>query len=158
MENDYKIRLARIEDIGQIVGIWNQLMELHAGLDVLFRRCEGAQGTFAEFVGKNIGDDDKIVAVAEYDGRIVGYCQGGLEKHPPALEKRDYGYIMDTAVDAGHRRAGAGAAMVRYVCSWFKEKGLSRVEVKFHVKNEISSGFWPKMGFDVYTKTAFMEI
>lgn len=158
MENDYKIREARIEDIGQMVCIWDQMMGLHAGLDALFRRCEGAEETFVEFVQKNIADDNKVVAVAECDGRIVGFCQGALEKHPPALEKQAYGQVIDTAVDTKHRRAGAGKAMVRYVCRWFKEKGISRVEVKFHVKNAISSGFWPKMGFEVYAKTAFMKI
>ena len=158
MEKDYKIREARAEDIGQITGIWEQLMEFHVGLDELFQRCEGAEEKFAEFVQKNIEDDNKVVVVAEYDGWIVGYSQGGLEKYPPALEKQDYGYIMDTAVDAKHRRKGAGAAMVRHVCRWFKEKSMDRVEVRFHVKNKISSSFWPKMGFEVYAKRAFAEV
>ena len=157
MEKDYKIRQAKTEDIGQIVRIWEQLMEFHAGLDALFQRCEEAEKTFAEFVKQNIRDDNKIVVAAEFDGRIVGYCQGSLEKHPPALEKQDYGYIMETAVDVKHRRAGVGGAMVQHVCRWFKEKDMERIEVKFHVKNKISSGFWPKMGFEVYTKTAFAE-
>jgi ribosomal protein S18 acetylase RimI-like enzyme len=158
MEKDYKIREAKIEDIEHIVGIWGQLMELHAGLDGFFQRREGAEEAFAEFVKQNIRDENKVVVVAEFDGRIVGYCQGSLEKHPPALEKRDYGQVSDTAVDAEYRRGGAGEAMVRHVCRWFKEKGMSRVEVRFHVKNEISSSFWPKMGFEVYIKTAFAEI
>lgn len=158
MEKDYKIRKARIEDIEQIIFIWNQMMEFHAGLDSLFRRCEGAEEIFGEYIQKSISDVHKVVAVAECDGRVVGYCQGVLEKHPPALEQTDYGYIMDAAVDAEHQRRGAGEAMVQYVCRWFKENGISRVEVRFHVKNEISSGFWPKMGFKVYAKTGFMAL
>ena len=158
MEKSYKIREAKLEDIGQIVRIWDQLMELHLELDELFRRCEGSEKAFVDFVKANIADDDKVVLAAEYDGRIVGYCQGSLEKHPPALEKRDYGLIMDAAVDLEFRRTGFGEAMVRHVCKWFKEKGLERIEVRFHVKNTISSSFWPKMGFEVYKKTAFIEI
>jgi ribosomal protein S18 acetylase RimI-like enzyme len=158
MESAFKIRQAKVEDVSQIVGIWNQLMELHAGLDALFQRCEGAEGMFAEFVRTNIADDSKVVIVAESDRVVIGYCQGMLEQHPPALEKRDYGYIMDMAVDTRHQREGAGEAMVRKVCRWFKEKGINRVEVRYHVKNKISSGFWPKMGFEVFSKRGFMEI
>jgi ribosomal protein S18 acetylase RimI-like enzyme len=151
------IRKATLQDIPVIVGLWKEMMDFHKKIDPFFRRAVNGEDVFSQFLERNINSETACVYVAIIDGKIVGYCQGMLEKHPPVLAETDYGHFMDFAVTAGYRRTGVGEKMCRALQDWFVLKGVHRIEVRHSEFNEISSRFWPKMGFKPYLKTLFME-
>jgi hypothetical protein len=47
--------------------------------------------------------------------------------------------------------------MAKYVIKWFRNKGLSRIEV-YVLKGIPASTFWEKMGFKVFIDRRFLEI
>jgi len=151
------IRQATPEDIGAIVELWKEMIDFHRIRDPFFTRAVNGEDVFAEFVQKNINSETACVYVAGVGGKIVGYCQGMLEKHPPVLAQTDYGQILDFAVAADYRRAGVGERLCQALQGWFVLKGVHRIEVRHSESNEIASGFWTKMGFKPYMKTLFKE-
>ena len=151
------LRKATLQDIPVIVGLWKEMMDFHTKRDSFFTRAVNGEEVFSQFVEKNINSETACVYVAIVDSKIVGYCQGLLEKPPPVLTETDYGRILDFAVTADYRRTGVGGKMCRTLKDWFALKGVHRLEVRHSEFNKISSRFWPKMGFKPYLKTLFME-
>jgi ribosomal protein S18 acetylase RimI-like enzyme len=152
------IRTATRRDVPAIVKLWEELMDFHQARDPLFTRARNGSRLFAKFVEENIRNDAACVLVATVDGKIVGYCQGMLEQHPPALAKPQYGQILDFLVTADCRRAGIGEQMFEALCDWFRAEGIRRIEVRHSTANESAARFWPKMGFTPYLQTLFREL
>ncbi len=158
MQTTAAIRPATRRDIPAIVALWEELMDFHRARDPFFTRSHNGSDIFARFVAENIRNDAACVLVATVDGKIVGYCQGILDRHPPALAESDFGQILDFGVTAEYRRAGIGAQMFETLCAWFHREGIRRIEVRHSTYNEIGARFWPKMGFKPYLQTLFMEL
>jgi GNAT superfamily N-acetyltransferase len=158
MQTTTAIRPATRRDIPAIVALWEEVMDFHRARDPFFTRAHHGSDIFARFVEENIRNDAACVLVATVDGTIVGYCQGMLDRHPPALAESDFGQILDFGVTAEHRRAGIGAQMFQALREWFRREGIRRVEVRHSTCNEIGARFWPKMGFKPYLQTLFMEV
>jgi ribosomal protein S18 acetylase RimI-like enzyme len=158
MQTTVVIRPATRRDVPAIVALWDELMDFHRARDPIFTRSHNGSDIFARFVTENIRNDAACVLVATVDGKIVGYCQGMLDRHPPALAESDFGQILDFGVTADYRRAGIGAQMFQTLCEWFRREGIRRIEVRHSTYNEIGACFWPKMGFQPYLQTLFMEL
>lgn len=158
METTAVIRLATRRDVPALVALWEELMNFHQARDPFFTRSRNGSHIFARFVEENIRNDAACVLVAVADGKIVGYCQGILDRHPPALAESDFGQILDFGVTAEHRGAGIGQQMLEALCEWFRREGIRRVEVRHSTYNEIGARFWPKMGFKPYLQTLFREL
>jgi GNAT superfamily N-acetyltransferase len=158
MQTTAVVRSATRRDIPAMVGLWEELMEFHRARDPFFTRTDKGPDIFARFVEENIRSEAACVLVAVVDGKIVGYCQGMLDRHPPALAEPDFGQVLDFGVTAEHRRTGIGAQMFQALCDWFRREGVRRIEVRHSTFNEIGARFWPKMGFTPYLQTLFKEL
>lgn len=152
------IRLATRRDVPQIVRLWEELMDYHRERDPLFTRAHNGSDLFHRFLEQNIDNDAACVLVAEAKDEIVGYCQGMLDRHPPALADPDYGQVIDFMVTADHRHAGIGRRMFEALREWFRREGVRRIEVRHSTFNDEASQFWPHMGFQPYLQTLFMEL
>ncbi|MGE5293675.1 MAG: N-acetyltransferase family protein [Solirubrobacterales bacterium] len=157
-QNAAKIRLANRRDIPDIVRLWEELMDFHRKLDPFFTRARNSADLFRRFLEQNLENDAACVLVAQTEDGIVGYCQGMLEHHPPAVLEPDYGLVLDFAVTAAHRHSGIGRQMFEALCKWFRREGVHRIEVRHSTFNPLAASFWPKMGFKPYLQTLFMEL
>jgi ribosomal protein S18 acetylase RimI-like enzyme len=158
MQTTAVIRPATRRDVPAIVALWEELMDFHRERDPFFTRSRNGSDIFGRFVTENIRNDAACVLVATVDGKIVGYCQGMLDRHPPALAESDFGQILDFGMTADYRRLGIGQQMFQALCEWFHREGIRRIEVRHSTYNEIGARFWPKMGFQPYLQTLFMEL
>jgi GNAT superfamily N-acetyltransferase len=158
MQTTAVIRAASRRDVPAMVALWEELMEFHRARDPFFTRSANGSHIFARFVEENIRNDTACVLVATVDAKIVGYCQGMVDRHPPALAVSDFGQILDFGVTAAYRRAGIGAQMFQALRDWFRREGIRRIEVRHSTFNEIGACFWPKMGFAPYLQTLFLEL
>jgi len=152
------IRAASCQDIPALVALWEELMDLHRAKDPFFERAPNGSEVFARFVEENIRNDAACVLVALVEERIVGYCQGLLDRHPPAIAEPEYGQVLDFAVTAAHRGTGIGAQMFETLREWFRREGVRRIEVRHSTFNDDAARFWPRMGFQPYLQTLFMEL
>lgn len=157
-KTDTLIRSATLRDIPAIVRLWEELMDYHREIDPFFTRARNAADLFRRFVEQNVGNDAACVLVAVVDDGIVGYCQGLIDHHPPALAEPDYGQVLDFMVTASHRHTGIGSQMFEALCKWFRKEGIRRIEVRHSTFNETAARFWPRMGFKPYLQTLFMEL
>ena len=155
METRITVRQATRQDIAAIVELWKELMIYHAEKDSLFTLAPDAEEVYARFVEDNIDSEAACVLAAVVNGRLVGYCQGKLEKYPPVLAEQDYGHIFDIAVTADQRRTGVGKRMVAALHDWSRRKEVSRIEVRCLRSNDIGSRFWREIGFEPYLETLF---
>jgi GNAT superfamily N-acetyltransferase len=158
MRTEAIIRKANQRDIPAIVAIGRELLNFHQAIDALFTPAENFAAVFGRFVEENIRNDAACVLVAVVDGKIVGYCQGMLDRHPPAIAVPDYGQILDFAVTAKHRGIGLGKQMFAALREWFRKEGMHRIEVRHSTSNEIAAQFWSQMGFKPYLQTLFTEL
>ena len=151
------LRKAMLKDVPAIIVLWKEMMDFHKKSDPFFTRAVDGEEVFSQFLEKNINSETACVYVAIVGGKIVGYCQGMLEKHPPVLTVTDYGQVLDFAVAADYRRTGVGERLCRALQGWFVLKGVHRLEVRHSEFNETASRFWAKMGFKPFLKTLFKE-
>ena len=133
-------------------------MDFHREFDPFFTRARNGADLFRRFVEQNVDNDAACVLVAVVDDGIVGYCQGMLDHHPPALAEPDYGQVLDFMVTASHRHTGIGGQMFEALRKWFRKEGIRRIEVRHSTFNEVAARFWPRMGFKPYLQTLFMEL
>jgi len=158
MQTQAVIRKATRRDLDAIVVLAQELMDFHKARDPFFTRSADFDSLFGRFAMRNIRSLGACVLVATVGGRIVGYCQGMLDRHPPSIVEPEYGLILDFCVTAEYRRTGVGEQMFTAMRQWFRNKGVRRIEVRHSTFNEIAARFWPKMGFTPYLRTLFLDL
>ena len=153
------IREAEDSDVESMKEIWKEFIDHHKAVNSFFSRVDDAHEKFGEFVLSNIRNKEKwIVLTALYDEKIAGYCMAFREEYPPVYENPRYGYIMDMAVSGKYRRNYIGTKLYSRVADWFKEKGLSRIELHAVAANSLGLKFWRKMGFEEFMIRMSKEI
>jgi len=81
-----------------------------------------------------------------------------IEDYPPVVALKQYGHLEVLAVAKRWRGKGVGEKLLKRARRWFCEKGMSRVEVHCSTANELTAGFYAKLGFRPYLKTFFLEL
>jgi ribosomal protein S18 acetylase RimI-like enzyme len=142
-----EIREACTADLDEIVELWKEFMEFHRQRDPFFTRSEDGDRRFRDFVAENLDNPDWLVLVAIEAERPVGYCMATVLEYPPVLELRRHGFVQDTAVTEVARRHGVGSALYERTERWFRERGITRVELNVAATNDASQAFWRRMGF-----------
>lgn len=157
MTADVLVRECVEPDVGAVVDLWKDLMDMHAELDPFFARKDGAEEAFAKWIRENMSSEDGCVVVAEVGDEIVGYCQARISKCPPVLGIDRYGELHDCFVTEDMRSKGIGGMLVERICRWNRSKGISRIEVRHSTRNPRAGEFWIKMGFTPYVRTLCRE-
>lgn len=142
------IRLAEAEDIDAVAQLWEALVAYHRDLDDSLPPAapQGAR-RYARRLFDRLDDPMARVLVADLDGQVVGYVLGVIVDLAPEMFAQDAsGFLADIYVDAAHRRAGIGTALVAALTAWFREKGLRYFEWHVAARNEDSLAFWRSVG------------
>jgi len=156
--SEFVIRKAKQEDIESIKELWKEFVDFHKFRDPFFTRSPDGHDRFGEFVLGNIESDDWLVLVSEHAGELIGYSMAAIQKYPPVFIKSIYGFIQDIAVTGEYRKHGIGKMLFENMIEWFREKGLTRVEVQAASANEVSMAFWRKMGFQHYIERFYIDL
>ena len=146
------IRRAEPEDIPSVVRLWEEFMDFHSARDGRLRRAPDATRVFAAFLEDRLRNPGTAVWVAELERTRVGYALAVLAEAPPVFLDRRHGQIHDLAVTARFRRQGIGAALLATALAWFREQGVTRVELRVSTSNEVASAFWNKQGFAPFSE------
>ncbi|MBD3349872.1 MAG: GNAT family N-acetyltransferase [Candidatus Lokiarchaeota archaeon] len=155
----FHIRRATEKDIEQIGELWKELMDFHAKRDIYFQRGKEGHVYWKKRILEAIEKKStNLVLVAENSNQIVGYIYAYIAEFLPVFDRMLFGFIVDISVTDKCRKSGIGRELVLKTLNWFKQRHIKRIEVVVSVKNEISTKFWRKVGFNEFKEILFTEI
>jgi ribosomal protein S18 acetylase RimI-like enzyme len=143
------IRPATARDMPALGRLGVLLMRLHHEFD---RRRFFAPGPHSEegygaFLASQIDDEDSIVLAAEESGEVVGYIYAALEPRSWQTLRDAGGVIHDLMVDPGHRRIGAGSALLTEVIAALKARGANQIVLSTADRNVPAQRLFERFGF-----------
>jgi RimJ/RimL family protein N-acetyltransferase len=84
------------------------------------------------------------VFVAEMDGTIIGRLSIARDAHPASDHVADVGLM----VDHGHRRLGAGTALMVEAERWARQVGVRKIELHVFPYNEAAIALYEGLGYE----------
>lgn len=84
------------------------------------------------------------VFVAETDGTIIGRLSIARDAHPASDHVADVGLM----VDRGHRRLGAGTALMVEAERWARQVGVRKLELHVFPYNEAAIALYEGLGYE----------
>lgn len=147
-----EIRRADDMDLPAIVELWQELMDVHAALDPIFRTSTEGRERYARWVAFHLLEPDSLVLLAEAEGHIVGYGLAYAQVSPDGLPTRE-GLISDVCITKDWRNRGIGRRLARALEDGFAALGVERIEVKTSAFNPQSNHFWCEvMGYKEFLR------
>lgn len=145
-----KIRKAKQQDIDQLTKYGNILLKQHSDLDPYFTPIENADKTYRKFLETSLNSEDKILLVAEDNGKLLGYAVAEIQTRSPIFKISKNGYINDVFVLEEFRKLGVASKLLVEIKNWFKAKDVKYIELAVLANNEIGKKTWAKFGFEAY--------
>lgn len=142
------IRPAVIEDAATIGALWQELVDFHRELDTAMpiANIRGAKH-YAQRIETQVQDSYSHVLVAEHQGELIGYVVGMIvDLLPDVFEAETNGFLADIYIKSAYRRSGLGQKLVRTLASWFKSRGVQRMEWYVASQNSAGRAFWQEIG------------
>lgn len=152
------IRQARLSDIDQLMLLWKEISDYHAALDPIFALAPDAAKYYRENLTRILNDENWCVLLADEDGVAVGFITGAVREMPPVFVAKRTGHVSDALVIEHFRRRGIGEQLYRAMCEWFRERGVTIIELSVAASNPTAVPFWRKMGFGDYMLRMRAEI
>lgn len=156
--NTNGIRPAQKYDLERIGDLWVILMTYHAELDPRFAIPANGRLHYIRHINLALRDNNYRVLVAEERGQIIGYIIGYIAENPPMFPQTNYGFIADLCVIRSERRKGTGELLVTDICHWFRQRGMTNVQLNVAHHNEISQSFWRKIGCRDYLDHMWLKL
>lgn len=105
-------------------------------------------------------DPDRVVLIANDDGRIVGYTMlvRGIGDDPDiarAVTRRPAVEVSKMYVAASHHSSGTAAALMQAAISWAAGDGAASVWLGVNQNNQRAQWFYRKHGFEVVGSRTF---
>jgi ribosomal protein S18 acetylase RimI-like enzyme len=155
---EFRIRRALIHDVRLLAVLWREMMEFHRRLDPAFEFGPDAQASIERHLAETIRSAGGRIFVAEAEGRLIGYVLCEIQERKPIYPAGRYGFISDLAVTLRWRRRGVGRQLVTHVMRWFRENGVTAIELFVLESNQASTAFWESMGFRHYLRLLRCDI
>jgi GNAT superfamily N-acetyltransferase len=93
-------------------------------------------------------DPDTFLAVAEFDGRVVGIVNAGLETMPDYPQKRPLRSVTVRGIVVRQelRRQKVGSALLSEVRKWARERGADEIQANVYDFNTAAHAFFSNAG------------
>jgi ribosomal protein S18 acetylase RimI-like enzyme len=158
---DVTIRQATEKDIDTVVELWWEMMDFHARSDDRFHPLHQAEAMDAwekHLRADVFGNEGWCILVAESDEQVVGMMIGTLHDPYPVFEPERFGFVADAVVAPVARRTGVGRALFDALKTWFRQQGVSHVQLEVGHLNPTSQAFWRAMGCSGYMDTLWYDL
>jgi ribosomal protein S18 acetylase RimI-like enzyme len=142
------IRPAQTDDLPHIGGLWAEMVLSHQErFSDMPRLATDGAALYARRLTERLHDANARVLVAEHDSAVIGYAFAVVaDLHPEVFHPERSGYIADLCVDARHRRAGVGRALVQALRVWFAAHQVDHFEWYVATANAEANAFWRAVG------------
>jgi ribosomal protein S18 acetylase RimI-like enzyme len=125
-----------------------ELVKLHHGWDAAryFLVPDVARG-YRSFFRRELEDAEAVLAVAEHEGRVVGYVYGRLEPRDWNALLDEAGKVHDIFVDPAMRGRGHAQALLAFAYDALGALGARRVVLHVATQNEAGRALFTREGF-----------
>ncbi|MBP3684619.1 MAG: GNAT family N-acetyltransferase [Oscillospiraceae bacterium] len=142
-----EIRLAQTRDIPGMIGLLQQVGEVHHTIRPdLFRA--GAQKYNEKDLEELLKDPTRPIFVAVEEGRLLGYCFCILEEtvgNPVLMDDKTL-YIDDLCVDETIRGKHVGRTLYEHTKTYARQTGCRSVTLNVWCGNDSAMAFYEKQG------------
>ena len=152
------IRRATKADLPALIRLNAGQHDYHAKLDPILRTGREMKSSSRTFFLRQIPRRNGRVFVAVNGKRVVGFLLCELQKQKKVYRQPVIGFVSSAFVEAGARRSGAGAALLKEATAWLKSKKMQRIELAAMSGNAIGIAFWEKNGFRERMKRFWKKI
>jgi len=144
---DVSVRIATEADAPAVGRLGESLVQQHAAFDARRFVWPDDSSTYAEFLRREMHDDNAVVLVAERDGRIVGYVFASIE--PASLKelRAASGFVHDIVVEEHQRHASVGTRLITAAIDWLRGQGAVRVMLWSATQNAAAQRLFARLGF-----------
>ena len=156
---DVIVREATEADLDRVAELWSEMIDLHHDLDERFwcRKPDG-QSIFREWMAESVGDEKRVLVVADVDGAVAGFIHGEFVDAPPPVEDKVSGYISDVSIGFDYRGKGVGRKLMTAALERFARLGAEDVTLLAAVKNDCATAFYEALGFERHTVTMWQSL
>ena len=143
------IRPATPDDLAAIGRLGALLVRAHHDFDA--RRFIAAtpqtEHGYASFLGKQLGNPDIVILVAEQGGEVLAYTYAGIEGYDYMSLRGPAGILYDIVVDPGHRGRGLGRLLLDDTLTELEKRGAAQVVLSTAEQNESAQRLFARAGF-----------
>lgn len=156
--NKLSFHRARKGDEELYVALEMELVDYHHELDPRNATGKQARAFLRKDFHANVGKKNACGYFIKLDDEAIGFINFCVRKGSPFDTQKRVGEIGAAYIRKEYRRKNFGNQMVKFVKSWFKEKGVSVVYGNVHGLNKLGNRFWQKMDGTVLSYNYMMKI
>ena len=138
---------AEKKDMIDLCDMWFKLQTCHKGLAAYMQEVEDWRVKKEKELLLVLESSKTQVFIARDEIRAVGYVRGSVKDMSPVFVKARVGSIDELFIIEEFRGRGAGKNLVEYMKMWFRNKGVSEVNLHVSSDNERAKDFWCRRGF-----------
>ena len=154
--NIINITPADHNDIEQIVLLTKQLLISHLDYDgEYFQLDVNHRQAITDWVKYHLGAANQFILVARPDAgqpEICGFISGYIKPLFPWFKIKQVGHISFLAVDEIRRKQGVGRQLELNACQWFKNRGITYLELYTNEKNYPGISAWQSYGYKPFNR------
>lgn len=102
---------------------------------------------YGAFLGRQLGEADVVVLVAEREGEVLGYTYAGVEGNDYMALRGPAGVLYDIVVDPAHRGRGVGRMLLDATLAELQARGAPRVVLSTAERNAAAQRLFARAGF-----------
>jgi ribosomal protein S18 acetylase RimI-like enzyme len=142
-----EIREGRIDDLGAVVDLWEELVEHHGRLSPQFAPAADSREKWSKYLAKKFSEKSTKLIIAQEDGEIVGFMLCLLSPNAPIFKERTLGLISDVYVRKERRQKGVAKEMLKVGLRWFMKNKVKSVQLSVAAANFEARAVWGQLGF-----------
>ncbi|NLG85466.1 MAG: GNAT family N-acetyltransferase [Firmicutes bacterium] len=147
-----------IDELATVLPLWREAMEYHARLVPFFRPAGRGELAWQKYIAVSMAKGEGMLFVARTARETVGFICGQVQSLPPVFVPGRLGYISDLYVKPPYRRHGLGRLLYLALSDWFRQKGVTALDIHVYLANPEGVAFWRKMGFSPYAEKRRCEL
>lgn len=162
---DFTVREARLEDMPALLRMGKGLLSYLNLIEKKRRKTnilsidhKEAPKAWRKYYSQAIKSDKALFLVAVKGKKLIGMAFGRIETSPPVFKMKEFGEIHEVFVEKPYRNKKVAKALLKALEEFFKEKGLSLIQMKAEAFNSEALAAYYKLGFADSRKTLYKEI
>lgn len=140
-------RFAQIEDIGDLVQLYDALAEEQRTIRAIWPHADGLPEPVSGSLTELLERPDAAVIVGEIDGVPLGFLVGVEQPLLDPLADRRIGVIQLIFTEHEARGVGVGAAMLRVAVEAFRDRDVDLLDARVSPGHRFAKNFFESNGF-----------